>query len=435
MFICSNCQKEFLKWAGKCDNCQSWNTLIENTVDGSILSKGKSKAHRNAKKEVKALTLENISSTAKAGTEGITTGISEFDNAIGGRLVLGQVILLAGSPGIGKSTLSLQIIEKLSLQNQNVLYICGEESPLQIKERAKRTQLKLSNVFFLAETNVNLLEKYIASNSNKFSVIVVDSIQTLYSENLNGNRGSVSQIAECTNIITSLSKGYNITTFIIGHITKSGDIAGPMILEHMVDTVLLFEGEKRGELRILRVEKNRFGPTDEVGLFKMDSNGLKEVKDSKELFTDSKNESKGSVFCMAVEGNRPILVEVQALCVKSYFTNPRRTSFGYDLNRLFIILAVIEKKLGINTGELDVYVNITGGIKIADPALDLAVLKAIISSIKNTTVDSNAVYFGEVGLGGEIRKIFLEEKRIKEASRTGFTKIVSHKSVKNIKEI
>lgn len=429
MFICSKCQKEYSKWSGKCENCQSWNTIIES--DTAVLKGTKSK-----KKESKIVEIDmnSIEKNTLLTASEIKTGILEFDNTLGGRLVPGQVILLAGSPGIGKSTLTLQLINSLSEQGKKILYLCGEESPLQIKDRAIRIKLALKNVTFVAETNVNAIEKYIASNNSKFNFIVVDSIQTLYSENAAGARGSVSQISECANIITSLSKGYNISTLIIGHITKSGDIAGPMILEHMVDTVLLFEGDKRGELRILRVEKNRFGPTDEVGIFKMELTGLKEITDSRELI-DKKESPNGAVYCIAIEGNRPLLVEVQALCVKSYFTNPRRTSVGFDLNRLFLILAVIEKNLKISTGETDVYVNITGGIKISDPALDLAVLKAIVSSIKNSPIPSDSVYFGEIGLGGEIRKVYLEEKRIKEAKKLGFKNVISSKKTNDIQKM
>jgi len=350
-------------------------------------------------------------------------------------MVQGQVILFSGEPGIGKSTLTLQIIETLSQQGLRVVYISGEESPHQIKERADRLKLKLTNVLFLPEVNVTNLERYISSHSKEIDFIVVDSIQTLINPEIASSSGSVSQVAEATNRITSLAKGLNITTLIIGHVTKSGDIAGPKIVEHMVDTVIYFEGEKRYEFRVLRIEKNRFGPSDEVGIFRMSNEGLVEVRDTKELLNQSKNEEPGSVFSLVMEGSRPVAIEVQALATKTYFPNPRRTTSGFDLNRLYILLAIIDKKLKIPTWDFDVYVNITGGIKITDPGLDLAVIAAVISSIKDKPISGNKVYFGEVGLTGEIRKVYFEDKRIKEAKRIGFDGIVSNKQFKNVKDI
>lgn len=422
MYICSNCQKEYKKWQGQCDSCKSWGTLEE--VKGeAVRAKGKTFKGRSEISNIKPVKLGFLDKETSGSSREIKTGIYEFDNTLGGRLVRGQVVLLAGSPGIGKSTLLSQVTDRLSRQNLGILYVCGEESPEQIEHRVKRLKLNMDNVLFYPETNIAEIEKYVASNSKKFQVLIVDSIQTLYDPSLTSSSGSISQISESTNRLTNLAKGFGITTFIVGHVTKSGDIAGPKIMEHMVDTVLYFEGERRYEFRILRVEKNRFGPTDETGIFRMEGEGLVEVKDTKELFDPNKTEAPGSVYCMVMEGTRPVVVEVQALAAKTYFTNPRRTTSGFDLNRLYILLAIIEKVLKIGTGEFDVYVNITGGIKVTDTALDLAVINAVISSIKNKTIAKTSIYFGEVGLTGEIRKTFLEEKRAKEAKRLGFKEI------------
>ncbi|MFS8131140.1 MAG: DNA repair protein RadA [Candidatus Dojkabacteria bacterium] len=433
MFVCSNCGKNYSKWQGKCDSCNLWGTLEENKSQTMNFKRsGKASKKGVTTSTANAVNFKDLFKESKTNKFELKTGINEFDNAMGGRLVSGQVILLSGAPGIGKSTLSAQITEAFSLAKLNVLYICGEESPEQIGYRVKRLGLKHENVLFLPETNIAAIENYVASNSDKIDIIFIDSIQTIYSPDILSTAGSVSQISEGTNRITNMSKGYGITTFIIGHITKSGDIAGPKILEHMVDTVVYFEGDKRMEFRILRVEKNRYGPTDEVGLFRMTEKGLAEVKDTKELFDPNKNDAPGSVYSMVMEGTRPVVVEVQALASRSYFSNPRRTTSGFDLNRLFIILAIIEKKLKLNTGELDVYVNITGGIKVNDVGLDIAVVKAVISSIKNEIVPKTSIYFGEVGLTGEIRKVFLEDKRIKEAKRLGFENIFSNKNTKQV---
>lgn len=429
MFICSACQKSYSKWQGKCDGCNSWNSLSEAPEVKLTRQRGSKKSATSFEIQ-KPVKLEELV-TKNNNDNLITTGIGEFDNTVGGRLINGQVVLLAGAPGIGKSTLSLQITEGLSKKNKKILYVCGEESPEQIKHRADRLKLKLQNVLFLPETNAKKIETYVASHSNEIQILFIDSIQTLYNPEIPSTSGSVSQISECTNLITNLSKGFGITTFIIGHITKSGDIAGPMILEHMVDTVLFFEGDKRNELRILRVEKNRFGSTDEAGIFKMSQNGLTEVLDTKELFNSN---SGGSVYSIVLEGTRPIVVEVQALATKSYFPNPRRTTSGFDINRLYILLAIIEKKLKLRMGEYDVYLNITGGLKITDPGLDLAVIKAVVSSVKDLKLNSSDVYFGEVGLNGEVRKVFLEEKRNKEANRIGFAKVYNS-FIKNINSL
>jgi len=434
MYICSNCQKIYTKWQGQCDNCKLWNKLIEDSTQGNKSSKSsKFSAKPNTITTIKLtdLNIEDKISNAKE----IKTGIYEFDNALGGRIVPGQVILLSGEPGIGKSTLSLQITENLSKQNYNILYICGEESPTQIKHRADRLKLELKNVFFLSETEINSILNYIKSNPNKFDAIIADSIQTLRDSDLPPTAGSVSQVSDITEKLTNNAKAYNIMTLIIGHVTKSGEIAGPKILEHIVDTVLYFEGDKQFDFRILRVEKNRFGSTDEAGVFRMKDGGLEEVHDVTELFDKEKDAASGSTYALLLEGKRPVVIEVQALVTKTYFTNPRRTSSGFDLNRMYIIIAIIEKRLKVPMGEYDVYINITGGIRITDPALDLAVAQAIISSLKDIIISKSSIFFGELGLTGEIRKVFLEERRIKEAKRLGFEKIYSSSKYKNLMSV
>lgn len=437
MFICSNCQKTFLKWQGQCESCKMWNTLVEDTnaINPKNAKKGKAALRvANDVKPIRLSDLEKDENTLTKKEKAFTTGIYEFDNTIGGRIVPGQVFLFSGEPGVGKSTLSLQITETLSNLGLNILYVCGEESPIQIKHRADRLKLSLKNVMFLPDVNMDNVEHYIVSNRDRIDCVIVDSIQTMYDPNIVGSSGNVAQISGCTNRIVSLAKGYNIVTFIIGHVTKSGDIAGPKIMEHMVDTVLYLEGDKRYEFRILRVEKNRYGSSDEVGIFKMTNEGMIEVKDTKDLFDKNKMDASGSVYALVMEGTRPVVVEVQALATRSYFSNPRRTTSGFDLNRLYIILAIIDKKLKMHTGEFDIYINITGGIKITDPGLDLAVMESIVSSLKDKIVPRTNVYFGEVGLTGEIRKVFMEDRRIKEAKRLEFENIFSSKQ-KNIREV
>lgn len=427
MYICSNCQKEYSKWQGQCTNCLKWGTLVE--VQGVKKDKKNSKISNPA--SLKApVKLKDID--IKFENSLIKTGFEEFDNVLGGRIVSGQVVLLSGEPGVGKSTLMLQVIESFSKQKIRVLYICGEESPYQIKQRADRLKLSLDNVSFFANTNIREIENYLVSHINDFDILVVDSIQTVYDPNVTSISGSMSQVSECTNILVNIAKGFNKTTFIIGHVTKNGEIAGPKILEHMVDTVLYFEGERRYQFRILRVEKNRFGPSDEVGIFKMAESGLQQVIDTKELFDNKKEEEPGSVYSMVMEGTRPVVVEVQALATKTYFSNPRRTTSGFDLNRFFILLAIIDKKLGLDTGGYDIYLNITGGIKINDTAIDLAIIAAVVSSMRNKKVDKKNIFFGEVGLTGEVRKVYLQEKRIKESKRLDFDKFYYSESLKNI---
>lgn len=431
MFTCSNCSKEYSKWQGKCEGCNEWNTIVEIAQTVSPKS-SRSKTKLNFK-DVKTVKLSDIPKAVNLRK--MISGIKEFDNTVGGGIISGQVILLSGEPGAGKSTLALHLLEALSKQGIKSLYVAGEESPEQIKHRADRLGLVESNAEFLQETNIELIENYVVSKIKNFDLILIDSIQTLYSTNVSSSSGSVSQVSECTDRLTNIAKGYGVPIILIGHVTKTGNIAGPKILEHMVDTVLYFEGDKKYEYRMLRVEKNRYGSTDEVGLFKMTEKGLKEINDEKELYNPQSKDNIGSSFSIALEGNRPIVVEVQVLATKSYFEIPRRTTSGFDKSRLHIILAIADKILKLKTYQYDIYVNLTGGFSIKDPALDLAVLKALISSIKNIPVSSSIAYLGEVGLTGEIRKVFMQEKRIKEAKRLGFQKVLSSNECKRVVDV
>lgn len=430
MFICTNCKKEYSKWSGKCENCGSWNTLEEGTQKLQM-RKGSAKQTKRAVPQIKPVKI--FDTISEKEFEEINTGIHEFDNVVGGRLLAGQLVLLAGAPGIGKSTLCLQIIEKLSLDRKKVLYVCGEESVYQIKKRVERLSLNLENVEFINERDIFSIQHFL--EQNPYDALLVDSIQTIFSPDISSASGSVSQISECTNVLLNCAKSLNLLTFVIGHITKTGDIAGPMVLEHMVDTVLLFEGDKKNDLRYIRVEKNRFGPTDEVGIFRMEDKGLVEVSDTKDLLEKNFVVDSGSVYSMVSEGSRPIVLEVQALATKTYFTNPRRTTSGFDINRLYIILAIIDKKFKLRTFEYDIVVNIVGGIKISDTGLDLAVFVAVVSSILDTIVSQETIAFGEIGLSGEIKKVYLEEKKKKESLRLGFKNILSKANYKSLFEV
>jgi DNA repair protein RadA/Sms len=424
MFKCKHCNKEYSKWQGKCDVCEQWNTLyeIERIKDTSVKSKNQ---------KITPLSLNDIDTPEKYR---LKTNISEIDLTLGGGIIKGQVILLAGSPGVGKSTLLLTMANKFSL-NKTQLYVAGEESIDQIKDRALRLKLDVPSLKFIQNTNVNSLEKYIHDNNKEIDLIFIDSIQTLYSNDVSSPPGSISQVIMSTEHLVNIAKNFHIPIIIVGHITKSGNIAGPKTLEHIVDTVLYFEGDQKHEIRVLRVEKNRFGPTDTVGLFKMTKKGLKEITDPKELYQPRSEASIGSVFTVALEGNRPLIVEIQALATKSYFELPRRTTSGFDKSRLNILLALADKLLRIKTYQYDIYVNVTGGISIKDPAIDLAVLKAIISSIKNEPINPSFIYFGEVGLTGEIRKVLLEDKRINEAKKLGFRNIISRQTISHITKL
>ena len=389
-------------------------------------------------REYQELNVLPLSQVKTEEEERIGTKMEELDRVLGGGIVPGSLILVGGDPGIGKSTLLLQVCQNLTREKRKVLYISGEESLRQIKLRAQRMGEFTDNLLLLCETNLELIKGVI--EREKPEVVVIDSIQTMYSEEVGSAPGSVSQVREATNMLMQLAKGLNITIFIVGHVTKEGTVAGPRVLEHMVDTVLYFEGDRHASYRILRGVKNRFGSTNEIGVFEMRQNGLTEVKNPSEFMLNGRLEdSSGSVVACSMEGTRPILLEIQALVCESNFGMPRRTAAGTDYNRVNLLMAVLEKRIGYRLSNYDAYVNIAGGIKINEPALDLGIVMAIVSSYKNRPVEEGTIIFGEVGLNGEVRAVSMPEQRVAEAKNLGFAKCimpaVSVESVKNVKGI
>ena len=429
IYFCQNCGHEAGKWLGQCPACKEWNTFVEEKVTVS-----KSVGAR----EYQELNVLPLSQVKTEEEERISTKMEELDRVLGGGIVPGSLILVGGDPGIGKSTLLLQVCQNLTREKRKVLYISGEESLRQIKLRAQRMGEFTDNLLLLCETNLELIKGVI--EREKPEVVVIDSIQTMYSEEVGSAPGSVSQVREATNMLMQLAKGLNITIFIVGHVTKEGTVAGPRVLEHMVDTVLYFEGDRHASYRILRGVKNRFGSTNEIGVFEMRQNGLTEVKNPSEFMLNGRLEdSSGSVVACSMEGTRPILLEIQALVCESNFGMPRRTAAGTDYNRVNLLMAVLEKRIGYRLSNYDAYVNIAGGIKINEPALDLGIVMAIVSSYKNRPVEEGTIIFGEVGLNGEVRAVSMPEQRVAEAKKLGFAKCimpaVSVESVKNVKGI
>ena len=422
VFVCSSCGYESPKWLGKCPACNEWNTFYEEKVVSS--SKG---SVGKSKEIAKPIELNKIEGKTDLK---ISTGFNELDRVLGGGLVNGSLILLGGEPGIGKSTLILQICDKIKTDGK-ILYISGEESGEQIKLRADRLGVKKDNLLFLSETNIENIESNILSITPK--LVIIDSIQTMFSEEITSAPGSVSQVREITARIMRTCKENSITTILIGHVTKDGNIAGPRVLEHMVDTVLYLEGERYFSYRMLRGVKNRFGSTNEIGMFEMQNEGLVEITDpSKVLISDSGENPAGSVIIATIEGTRPLLVEFQALTTPTVYGLPRRTANGIDYNRLAVLIAVLEKKVGINLGNQDVYLNVVSGLKINEPAIDLGIIAATVSSFKNIPIDKKTVVLGEVGLTGEIRSVNLIGKRIKEAEKLGFKKCIIPESNKKL---
>ncbi|MBN2259310.1 MAG: DNA repair protein RadA [Clostridiales bacterium] len=414
MFVCQNCGNTSVKWIGKCPECNEWDSFVEE-FDEKVKQAPVGKINLMKLTEID-LSYENR----------IKSDIVEMDNVLGGGIVKGSLILVGGDPGIGKSTLLLQTTKKISA-DMNVLYVSGEESMRQIKLRAKRLDIEGENIFLLSETNLsNILA---AIDMAKPEVLIIDSIQTVSSDEITSAAGSVSQVREVTNVLMRIAKERGIATFIVGHVTKSGAIAGPKVLEHIVDTVLYFEGEKNSLYRILRSVKNRFGSTNEVGLFEMTSKGLMEVSNPSEIFLQNSNMNEpGSVIFPSVEGTRPLLIEIQSLVSNSGFASPRRMGVGFDYNKLVMIIAVLEKKLGMVFSNEDVYVNIVGGIQIGEPAMDLAIASSIASSLLNKNISKEWVIIGEVGLLGEIRVTPQIEKRLMESKRMGFVKALIPKN-------
>lgn len=414
VFFCNSCGYESSKWMGQCPGCKEWNTFVEEKV--TVSSSGSSKADRRSLTEPSV-----ISKISVEENDRITTHITELDRVLGGGLVAGSLTLVGGDPGIGKSTLLLQVMRNLAADGRRVLYISGEESLKQIKLRAQRIGDFNDNMLLLCENSLNNIEESIRKNIPE--VVVIDSIQTMYDENISSAPGSVSQVREATAVLLQLAKGLNISIFIVGHVTKEGTVAGPRVLEHMVDTVLYFEGDRHAAYRVLRGVKNRFGSTNEIGVFKMESAGLKEVLNPSEYMLSGRPVgASGSVVVCSVEGTRPMLLEIQALVCHSNFGIPRRQAIGTDTNRVNLLMAVMEKRLGLMMGDCDAYVNITGGIKITEPAVDMGICLAVISSFKNKPVDEKLVAIGEVGLSGEVRAVNMIEARVMEAAKLGFGK-------------
>lgn len=421
VFVCSNCGNESSKWFGRCPACNEWNTCYEEKIN--LKSSGKSASKKTA-------TTVKLDDVKKQDIVRTKTGFDELDRVLGGGLVKGSLTLLGGEPGIGKSTLILQICDKIKGEGQ-VLYVSGEESAQQIKIRADRLGIKNNDIVFLGETDIDVIEDAILKTNPK--LVIIDSIQTMYSDEITSGPGSVSQVREITARIMKMCKQEEITTIIIGHVTKDGNIAGPRVLEHMVDTVLYLEGERYFAYRILRGVKNRFGSTNEIGMFEMNDIGMCEIDNPSSVLLSEKNENvAGSIVVASIEGTRPILVELQALTATSVFGMPRRTANGIDYNRLTLLIAVLEKRTGLPLGNQDVYLNIVGGIKINEPALDLGIILAVSSSFKNIPIPNDVISIGEVGLTGEVRSVNQIEKRIKEAEKLGFKKCIIPESNKKL---
>lgn len=414
-FFCQSCGYESTKWMGQCPACREWNTFVEEPVmrSAGIGVKGGGAAGRGAAQPV------SLSQVQAEDEQRRTTGINELDRVLGGGIVQGSLVLVGGDPGIGKSTLLLQMCRHLSGAGVNVLYISGEESLRQIRIRADRIGQFSKDLNMLCETDLSVIQDTLIKYRPQ--VVIIDSIQTMYSDTVGSAPGSVGQVREATNILMQLAKRENIAIFIVGHVTKEGVVAGPRVLEHMVDTVLYFEGDRHASYRLLRAVKNRFGSTNEVGVFEMRGEGLVEVPNPSAYLLDGRPEdAAGSVVSCVMEGTRPIMLEVQALVCKSSFQIPRRTAAGTDYNRVNLLMAVLEKRLGMKMSDADAYVNLAGGMRLNEPALDLAIVAAVISSYRNIPVPPEVLVFGEVGLTGEVRSVSQVENRIREAKKLGF---------------
>ncbi len=426
VFYCKECGNETSKWVGQCPACKEWNTLVDvPKVNKSSLSK------TDFLNRPSPVLLSQVESKTD---QRIVTNIQEFDRVLGGGIVIGSLVLVGGDPGIGKSTLLLQMGQKLAREEYKVLYISGEESPSQIKMRGNRLGSLDGELKVLCEMNLDIILDII--QQDKPDVVIVDSVQTMYKDEIGNAPGSVSQVRETTLSLMKLAKSTGISIFLVGHVTKEGTVAGPKILEHMVDTVLYIEGDKSATYRILRGVKNRFGSTNEIGVFEMRENGLVEVNNPSEYMLSGKPEGEpGSVVTASLEGTRPILVEVQALVSHTNFNLPRRTAAGTDYNRVNLLMAVLEKRLGITMSDKDAYINVAGGMRITEPALDLAVVLTLLSSYKNKELENKTIAFGEVGLTGEVRAVTMAEQRVAEAQKMGFTTCVLPKSnMENIKQ-
>ncbi|NLI61188.1 MAG: DNA repair protein RadA [Clostridiales bacterium] len=430
VFVCQDCGHESIRWVGKCPSCNQWNTMVEEIqqpVSKRDLGLATGQAESN-----RPVTLAEVS-LKREGRE--STGLDELDRVLGGGVVSGSLILIGGDPGIGKSTLILQICESLGKDDNTILYVSGEESTRQIKMRANRLGVESTNLKLLAETSLDMIMAHVESVKPKF--LMIDSIQTMYNPTLSSASGSVSQVREVTSSLMRLAKRSNMTIFLVGHVTKEGAIAGPRVLEHMVDTVLYFEGDRHHTYRILRGVKNRFGSTNEIGIFEMTEKGLLEIiNPSEHLLSERSRGMSGSAVLCSIEGTRPMMVEIQALVSTTAFGMPRRMATGIDHNRVVLLMAVLEKKVGMRLYDQDAYINVAGGIKIDEPAADLAVVCAIASSFRNTSINHELSIMGEVGLTGEVRGISQVEKRILECRKLGFkTCIIPKANLKGLNRI
>ncbi|KKS02764.1 MAG: repair protein radA protein [candidate division WWE3 bacterium GW2011_GWF2_41_45] len=426
VYTCQNCNYQASHWVGQCPQCGEWNTFIEDVV---VSQNSKSGSHAGKGVTIAPIQLSKISTK---NIKRLSSNISEFDRVLGGGFVPGQVVLLAGEPGIGKSTILTDIAK--SLGDKKILYVAGEESPDQIKIRAERMGYPAENLFILQESGVEQIIS-VAEAEKDLALIIVDSVQTIYSDEIAGISGSLPQVRGCTQLLTMAAKRTGIPVVLVGHVNKEGVVAGPKVLEHIVDTILYLEGDPQHMFRMLRTSKNRFGPVSEVGIFEMQEKGMKEVKNPSELFLEEHVAgTSGSCIAVVMEGYRPLLFEVQALTIRTSFGYPRRTASGFNANRLQVLVATIEKRTGIDLSGHDIYLNIAGGFKISEYAADLAVCIAVISSVKDLPIKEKSVVYGEVGLNGEVRRVSHTEKRSKEAKKLGFEIIISPETAKSLNE-
>lgn len=432
VFFCQNCGYESAKWMGQCPGCREWNTFVEEQV---VTGQGKSSRMKTVTGFSEKNKPAKLSEVSIEKEDRISTGIGELDRVLGGGIVAGSLTLVGGDPGIGKSTLLLQVCRNLAGDGREVLYVSGEESLKQIKLRANRIGTFSDHLKLLCETDLESIEETI--RRSKPEVVIIDSIQTMFHGEISAAPGSISQVREATGLFLQLAKGLGVSIFIVGHVTKEGTVAGPRVLEHMVDTVLYFEGDRHASYRLLRGVKNRFGSTNEIGVFEMEAEGLREVLNPSEFMLNGRPENaSGSVVACSMEGTRPILVEIQAPVCHSNFGIPRRQTTGTDFNRVNLLMAVLEKRLGLQMGNCDAYVNIAGGIKIQEPAIDLGIAMAIVSSFKNRAVSSDMIVMGEVGLSGEVRAVSMIPVRVQEAKKLGFaTCVIPSVCMDSVKEI
>lgn len=426
VFFCNECGYESAKWLGKCPACNSWNTFVEEKIKTNV-------AKGNTKYKVGESTVKKLNDIQNLEKSRLDTGYEELNRVLGGGLVDGSLVLLGGEPGIGKSTLVLQVCNNLT-KHGTLLYVSGEESDTQIKMRADRLKVNSENILFLGETNINEIEAQIEKVNPKFCII--DSIQTMYDDDISSASGNISQVREVTARLMNIAKSKNISMIVIGHVTKDGNIAGPRLLEHMVDVVLYIEGERFLSHRIVRGVKNRFGSTNEIGIFEMREEGLVEVKNMSDIFlTRDEQALPGTVTTAILEGNSTLAIEVQALTTHSYYNLPRRVANGVDFNRLNMIIAVIEKMCGINLGSQDIYVNVIGGLKITETSADIAIAFAIISSYKGIPISKDSIFLGEMALNGQVRNVVNIEKRLKELEKIGYKKVYAPKrQLDNLKD-